>query len=305
MHCASEADYDLWANLTGDPIWNAEKMFENIREFTNIGDETMMNDPECLKYLGTNGPLHVTSFNNSGIVEEPTLMFRAGEAAGYEILKDVNCGKHLGFVQFKSAIKNGERNSAANAFLAPIKDKKNLMILKNSLVKKVLIEDEQVKGVLVQTDKDECKEFEIKANLEVIISAGTFNSPGILLRSGIGRKTDLDALNISQVLDLNVGHNYKEHFNTWHYVAIPVESQQLKKVQLSQELDENQQNYLDNRKGILSHSAPESVFFNLNGDGPIPDSTWDYVIIPAGGFRFENMKELGDFKEKYFRVLGE
>jgi choline dehydrogenase-like flavoprotein len=300
MHCATEWDYDYWAEVTNDSIWNAENMFKNIREFTNVGDETLRSDPECLKYLGTDGPLHVTSFNDSGIIEEPTLMFRAGEAAGYEILKDVNCGKHLGFVQFRSAIKNGERNSAASAFLAPMKDKKNLMILKNSIVKKVLMKDQEVFGVLVQTENSECREFEVHANLEIIISAGAFNSPGILLRSGIGRKVDLDEINVDQVLDLNVGHNYKEHFNTWHFVAVSPEI----KVDSNETLDDFE-NYLQNRKGPLSHIAPESVFFNLNGDGPEPDVTWDYGTYPVGGFDSEGLRGLGDFKEKYFEVLSE
>lgn len=298
MHCATEADYDHWAEVTGDSSWNAENMFKSIREFTNVGDETLRSDPECLKYLGTDGPLHVTSFNDSGIIEEPTLMFKAGKNAGYDILKDVNCGKHLGFVQFRSAIKNGERDSAATAFLAPTKDKKNLMILKNSFVKKILMRNQEVLGVLVNTENSECPEFDVKANLEVIISAGAFNSPGILLRSGIGRETDL---NVEQVLNLPVGHNYKDHFNTWHYVAVSPQSQA---PEPHEELDDFE-NYLQNRKGYFSHIAPESVFFNLNGDGNDPDVTWDYGIYPVGGFRVEGLKGLGDFKEKYFNALGE
>lgn len=299
--CGTDADYDYWSEVTGDSSWNAENMFKNLKEFTNVQDEELMSDPECQKYLGTNGPLTVTFYNNSNPVPEKPILIRAGEEAGYPVLKDINCGKWKGFVQFRGTIKNGERNSAARAFLAPMRNHRNLMILKNSFVKNVIMKDQEVVGVLVQTQRPECKEFEIHANLEVIISAGTFNSPGILLRSGIGRASDLDEINVQQVLDLPVGRNYKEHFQTWHFLAVPVEPQQ------PPQNSDPSEDYLLKRQGPMSHFTPEDThaFFNLNGDGPQPDLTWDVHYTKAGEYDIEMTRFFANIKDEYFNVLRE
>jgi choline dehydrogenase len=296
--CGTSADFDHWAEVTGDSAWNAENMFKNLKEFTNVEDEELMKDPECQKYLGTNGPLTVSFFNDSNPIEEPPILIRAGEAAGYEVLKDINCGKWKGFVQFRGTIKNGERNSAARAFLAPMRNKRNLMIMRNSFVKKLIIKDGEIEGVLVQTERPECKEFEVHANLEVIVSAGVFNSPGILLRSGIGRKEDLDEINVTQILDLPVGHNYKDHIQTWHYLAIPATPQ-------SPQTSDPNEDYLLRRRGPMSHLSSEDthVYFNLNGDGPYPDVQWDVFYEKAGGFNIEMTKYFANIKDEYFTVL--
>lgn len=296
--CGTTADFDYWAEVTGDSSWNAENMFKNLKEFTKVEDETLMSDPECQKYLGTTGPLTISFFNDSNPIDEKPILIRAGEAAGYEVLNDINCGKYKGFTQFRGTIKNGERNSAARAFLAPMRNKRNLMILRNSFVKKVIMKDEEVVGVLVQTKRPECSEFEVHANLEVIISAGTFDSPGILLRSGIGRKEDLDEINIQQVLDLPVGRNYKDHFQTWHYLAIPAEPQ-------SPQTSDPNEEYLLKRQGPMSHISTEDThaFFNLNGDGPYPDLTWDIFYTKAGEYNLEMQKFFANLKDEYFNVL--
>lgn len=173
------------------------------------------------------------------------------------------------------------------------------MILKNSFVKKLIIRNGEIEGVLVQTNRPECREFEIHANNEVILSAGTFNSAAILLRSGIGKKDDLES-EVQQVLDLPVGHNYRDHFMSFHYIAIPAEP---KPPQTSNQYEE----YLYNRTGPLAHSggSPAYAFINLNHNSSLPDVKWAFSINPAGTFQFESMKIRANYIEKYFKALEE
>lgn len=92
--CGTDADYNYWAEVTGDDSWYARNMFNNIKEFTNIKDESLLSDPECAKVYGTDGPVPVASWNLTTPNREYPMILQAAEAAGYEILKDINCGKY-------------------------------------------------------------------------------------------------------------------------------------------------------------------------------------------------------------------
>lgn len=298
--CGTDVDYDYWAEVSGDDTWNAENIFKNIKEFTKITDESLLSDPDCAKVYGTNGPVTVASWNVTSPNKEYHWLMKAGEAAGFKTLKDINCGKWIGFTQYQATIDKGERVSSARAFLAPMRNKKNLMILRNSFVKNLIIKNGEVEGVLVQTNRKECREFSIRANHEVILSAGTFNSAAILLRSGIGRKGDLDEINVPQVLDLPVGHNYRDHLMSLHYIQIPAEPQTPAPSNRFEE-------YLQNRTGSLGNSqgSPVYAFINLKNDSDVPNLKWAFNINPAGTFSYQNVIIAANYKEKYYKVLEE
>lgn len=83
--------------------------------------------------------------------------------------------------------------------------------------------DEKTKkaiGVNVRTTSSECPSVNLTATKEVIISAGSFGSPKILLQSGIGRKADLAPFGIKQIADLNVGNNYADHVSAVPWLKI-------------------------------------------------------------------------------------
>ena len=113
----------------------------------------------------------------------------------------------LGYVH--NTTKNGKRFSSADAFLHPIKNRKNLRIIKNATVEKIIIENLQAKGVIYKVNN--IKKY-ANANKEIILSSGAIGSPQILQVSGIGNTDKLKNLGIDVVHELKgVGENLQDH----------------------------------------------------------------------------------------------
>lgn len=107
-------------------------------------------------------------------------------------------------------IKGARRWTVSSAYLQPVTGRSNLHILKNSLVRKILIDTKTrtVYGIEFET---EGVVRSINAKREVILSAGAINSPKLLMLSGVGPKADLDNLGIEVVSDRPVGRNFHDH----------------------------------------------------------------------------------------------
>lgn len=124
-------------------------------------------------------------------------------------LTDYNGKEPLGAAAIQVYGKNGKRFDHEMAFITPIKDRKNLVILDKSYVTKIVIAKltKRAKGVIFT---HEGKTYMAKSTKEVILSAGTISSPQILMLSGIGPKEHLDSLKIPVHQNLPVGKNYRD-----------------------------------------------------------------------------------------------
>lgn len=157
-------------------------------------------------WRGTDGPLHMRK------PDAKNPLFRAfieaGKQAGFEISDDYNGEKQEGFSVMEQTTHKGRRWSAATAYLKPALKRPNVDLVK-CLARRVIVENGRATGVEIERGG----QIEIiKANREVIISASTFNSPKILLASGIGPAAELKALGINVVADRpGVGKNLQDH----------------------------------------------------------------------------------------------
>ena len=133
----------------------------------------------------------------------------ASRESGYRII-DLNQGISNGSSLLQSTIKQGRRQSISTAFLEPIlKQRINLHVLANSMVTKILFENDRAIGVRFQRD---WQQYSVFARQEVIISAGTLQSPKLLMLSGIGPRTELNRQQIPLKIDLpGVGENLQDH----------------------------------------------------------------------------------------------
>ena len=131
---------------------------------------------------------------------------------GYSEIHDCNGEENLGFLKSQVTAYNGERWSPAKAFLTIAKDRVNLHVIKHAHVTKLDMSKDgnTVNGVnfVINGHKEELKAFTKK---EVILSAGSLNTPKILMLSGIGPKKHLENLNIKVLHDLAVGGNLQDH----------------------------------------------------------------------------------------------
>lgn len=159
------------------------------------------------EFHGVNGPLNVSDLRSPN---EMSLAFVAGcRELGYALNDDFNNGKQEGFGLYQVTIKDGQRCSSANAYLESAKDRENLFIKMNCLVSKVLIESDVCVGVeYIQ----EGIVKRVRCHKEVVLSAGTLNTPQIMMLSGLGPKQYLEACGIDVIRDIQgVGQNLHDH----------------------------------------------------------------------------------------------
>jgi len=208
----SRADYDEWAERLGCTGWgwhDVQRYFMKSEDFAGRAGPTH----------SKGGPLGVCLPRK---VHPLALAFvQACNEAGLRLVDDYCDGDIDGAFINLVTQRNGERSSAARAFLEPAMRRPNLTVITGALVDRVLIADGRATGVRFVTDG---QTWEIKARREVIVSAGTLQSPAILMRSGIGPGDALRALDIPTVVDVpQVGSNLQEHASvqTSYFVDMP------------------------------------------------------------------------------------
>lgn len=167
---------------------------------------------EFKEYRGTEGPLGV---NNGNQMQNPLYQafVDAGVQAGYMETADYNAKQQEGFGPMHMTVKNGVRWSTSNAYLRPALSRPNLTVVTHALVHKVLLSAESgnKKATGIRYER-KGKIIDVKANKEVILSAGPIGSPHLLQLSGIGAKGTLEKAGIECQHDLpGVGENLQDH----------------------------------------------------------------------------------------------
>lgn len=163
------------------------------------------------KYHGKHGYLNVERFPY--IDDNALALQNAWKEYGLQV-SDFNAEKQLGIMILQSTSLHGMRHSANVAFIRPIRRKRsNLTVRTETHVTRILIDIHTKKAVGVEYLKND-KIVQVFARKEVILSAGTLNSPKILMLSGVGPKHSLEPLNIKVVKDSAVGYNLQDHVTT-------------------------------------------------------------------------------------------
>ncbi len=196
----NKQDYNDWAAL-GNEGWDYVsvlpyfKKSENNQSFTN-------------EFHGTNGPMYVSHASSHTPVA--TAFVEACAEQGIQTNPAYNGDQQLGACLLQFTIKNNQRHSTADAFLKPVRKRKNLLVLTHTYVKRILLESGVAVGVEVKNKNGYTEIY--NCNKEVIVSAGTIQSPQILMLSGIGDVNELSKHGIIAVKHLpGVGKNLQDH----------------------------------------------------------------------------------------------
>jgi choline dehydrogenase-like flavoprotein len=199
-------DYDRWS-AAGNTGWSWKEVLPYFLKSERASLENLENST----YHGKNGELGVELNQHRTIIGESFI-----EACKYLGLPEIdyNEGKNIGVSYLHGNTLGGTRHSAYRAFIKPILDQINLHIMIDTKVTKVLIDPETktARGVEVLRRG---KRMEVKARKEVILSSGPFNSPQILVSSGVGAKEDLKKIGVPLVQELPVGKILSDHIS--HY----------------------------------------------------------------------------------------
>lgn len=235
-------DYDGWREQ-GNPGWSYEDVLPYFLKSENNKQEWIV-DHSHGRFHSRHGPLSVDRYRSDDPIK--SVIMNAAAEIGYRRLIDVNADEHIGFVRAQGTLYNGERCSAARAFLSPIKKRNNLHVIKNAFVTKLIIDGFTVKGVRFEVNH---RKMEALAKKEVILSAGTINSPKLLMLSGIGRRDDLEKLKIQVVKDLAVGDNLQDHCVGIYGMQY---NRSLAQSQTPRDLQDSLDMYLRTRSGTLA-----------------------------------------------------
>ncbi|WDE03771.1 choline dehydrogenase [Thalassomonas viridans] len=193
-------DFDEWQQ-EGAAGWDYQHClpyFKKAESWAFGGDD----------YRGESGPLGV---NNGNEMANPLYkaFIKAGVDAGYMETGDYNGARQEGFGPMHMTIKEGVRHSTANAYLRPAMSRENLTVVTHALVHKVLLAGKKAVGIRYERKG---QLVEVKANKEVVLSAGPVGSPHILQLSGIGAKAVLEKAGIETLHELpGVGENLQDH----------------------------------------------------------------------------------------------
>ncbi|MBT3436615.1 MAG: choline dehydrogenase [Oceanospirillaceae bacterium] len=188
-------DFDDWANL-GNEGWQWDQVLPYFKR-----SEDWQGAANDLR--GQGGQLTVSETRLSRPVVDAWL--EAAQNFGYPANKDYNGEDQEGVGLFQLTAKKGRRCSTAVAYLNPARSRANLTILTGSCVEKLLFEGNRVTGVRLASG-------DLKANKEVILSAGAIGSPQLLMVSGIGAAEQLTPHKIKMVKELpGVGQNLQDH----------------------------------------------------------------------------------------------
>ena len=194
-------DYEKWHEL-GNKGWSYDDVLPYFKKSEN-------NEYFQDNYHGKNGPLNVSNIRNENIFSK--FFVEAGSSL-HKYNSDFNGANQEGVGYYQVTQKKGKRCSAAKAFLDPIKTRKNLTVITDLCVQKIELRN----GIAISIEAIDKKneKIKIKANKEIILSAGAFGSPQIMLRSGIGANNELKAHGIETKLDLpGVGKNLQDHID--------------------------------------------------------------------------------------------
>jgi choline dehydrogenase len=238
----NRVDYDEWA-AAGATGWGWDDV---LPYFLQSED----NERGASDLHGVGGPLAVSDGRSRHALMDAYLA--AAEEAGHKHNDDFNGDSQDGVGYYQLTQRGGMRCSAAVAYLHPVMKRPNLTVIIDALCTRILFEGSRAVGVEVERGAELT---EIHADREVILSAGAYNSPQLLMLSGVGVAAELQAYGVEPRADLPVGENLQDHV----HVSL---------------------GYLtDTDTLITAESAENVVLLQSEGRGPLTSN-----IGEAGGF---------------------
>jgi choline dehydrogenase len=247
------ADYDEWAQHAGDD-WAFSRVAEYFTRIEKLEDARETDE-------GSVGPLYISQQRSPR--RATTTWLAAAEQSGYAIERP-NLPEPEGFSQFVVTQRRGARWSAADAYLRPALRRKNLTLMTEATVTRVIFESGRAVGVEFQ--KNGARQF-VRARREVVLCAGTISSPQLLMLSGIGGAEEIRSHGIEVIHHSpQVGKNLQDHLAA--VLGFHAHGDTLFAAGKPRQIA----NYLIRRRGMLTSPAGEAYgFVRSRQDLALPD----------------------------------
>jgi choline dehydrogenase-like flavoprotein len=255
-------DYDDWA-AAGCDGWS----YDEVLPYFKRSEDNERGESE---FHGVDGPLAVSDSRSMSPLIEAQL--EAAVAAGYELIDDLNVDRPEGVSRFQLTQRNGLRCSAADAWLHPAEERPNLEVTSGVFVERIVFDGDRAVGVALV--RDGVRET-VRAEREVIVSAGAYQSPVLLMLSGIGPAEELEPFGIPVRQELPVGRNLQDHCMV--NVNFLTDSPGLHGIFTQ----ENFALLAQEGRGPLTSNYPEAGgFFRTRLDLPAPDVEFHFAAAP-------------------------
>lgn len=269
-------DYDDWA-AQGNPGWSFAEVLPYFKRAEH-------NERGADDWHGQGGPLNVMDLRSPNPVLPHFL--KAGQEAGYPLNTDFNGPDQEGVGVYQVTHRNGERFSAAKAYITPHLDRPNLNVMTSVTTTRVLTEvvdgQPRATGVAFRPPgRGEEQRLLLNPGGEVVLSAGAFGSSQLLMLSGIGPADHLRELGIPVVHDLpGVGSNLHDHPDVVMVVNAP-QLTDLFGLSLTgvARMIRGVFEWRRSRSGMLTTNFAEAGgFIRSTPDEPVPDLQWHFVV---------------------------
>lgn len=269
------SDYDAWEAL-GNPGWG----YDDVLAFFKKSESNAIHRDS--PYHGIDGPLHVTNLRSPSPLND--VFLEACQAQGIPFNADLNGAEHHGCYHVQVTQKDGERHSAAAAFIHPNLDRPNLDVRTGAHITRLRFDQgraTRVEYTLGGKGRRGGQSGSVRARREVVMSAGAFGTPQILMASGVGPGEHLQQLGIATIRDVpGVGQNLQDHISALliyrakvadHTVGIsPVGVTRLLK---------GMWDWRRHRRGVITSCAAESgVYYRTSPDVEVSDMEMELIV---------------------------
>lgn len=263
------ANYDEWAQL-GNEGWAWEDVLPYFIKSEN-------QERGASEFHGTGGPLNVADLHDPNPLS--VAFVKASAEAGLPLNDDFNDGDQIGIGLYQVTQKDGMRFSAAKAYLQPALDRDNLTAIPFAKVTRLTFDGTRCTGAVYEKDGET---HHVSANREIVVSGGAFNSPQLLMLSGIGPRDHLESHGIDVVKDLpGVGQNLQDHL----FVSVIYHSTQ--PVSLAGVNDPSMLKMLqEEREDMLKSNVGEAGgFLKVSEESIIPEIQFHYspLLLESDG----------------------
>ncbi|XP_026317772.1 glucose dehydrogenase [FAD, quinone]-like [Hyposmocoma kahamanoa] len=262
----NDYDYKLWYDQ-GNKEWHPNIVRRYFKKAEKLQAQDLLRDTRIAENYGRHGPLNIDIFNSTirTITEN---IVGSWDEIGIRKVPDLNTANVLGSGIMTVTVSNGQRVSAASAYLNTARNRPNLHVLKNSFVTKILLSNGKTKKAYgVEVDRNG-NTMTFLANIEVIVSAGTINTPQLLMLSGMGPEEHLNSKDIRCKVNLpSVGKHLQDHL----LVPVTIYGDQPGETDTIKQYFETIQ-YLYERKGYLGESilTDALAFYSLENNASYP-----------------------------------
>jgi choline dehydrogenase len=240
-------DFDDWYEA-GNPGWSFDELlpyFKRMETWQHGSDD----------YRGGDGPLKVSDVS-SQLHPLCKNFISAAKEIGFSFNKDMNGASQEGVGNYQITTHGGQRMSTSRAYLRPVMSRKNLTVIMNAHVTRILFEGKRASGIEY---KKAGNLNQVNAKREVILSSGAVNSPQLLQLSGIGPESVLKEANVSVVHHSPaVGKNLQDHLGVNYFYKSKVRT-------LNDQLRPWWGKLLQGMRYILTRTGPLSLSVNQSG----------------------------------------